>query len=59
MKIMKVLKKTVTLTIKSSMNALPFIIGGVGIVGVGAILFFVIKKKKNNYWRYLYGLKGF
>ena len=40
------IEKTVTLTIKSSMNALPFIIGGVGIVGVGAISFFVIKKKK-------------
>lgn len=40
------IEKTVTLTIKSSMTALPFIIGGVGIVGVGAAAFFVIKKKK-------------
>ena len=40
------IEKTVTLTIEGSMNALPFIIGGVGIVGLGVAAFFVIKKKK-------------
>ena len=37
------IEKTVTLTIESSMDALPFIIGGVGVVGLGAAAFFVIK----------------
>ena len=39
-------EKVVTLTIEGSMNALPFIIGGVALVGLGTASFFVIKKKK-------------
>ena len=38
--------KTVTLTIGSSMGALPFIIGGGALLGVATAVFFILKKKR-------------
>ena len=38
--------KTVTLTIGSSMGALPFIIGGAALLGVATTVFFILKKKR-------------
>ena len=39
-------EKVVTLTIEGSVGALPFVIGGVSLAGLGTASFFVIKKKK-------------